>query len=84
MAFLSAGPFEDMMKRHGDDFIGRSWRIGLEIGKDEVVHYRMGVVRRGSNVTQVLFPPAGKYAIFGGEFRAVLKRAGERLAHAPE
>lgn len=75
---------DDEKKISGDDFIGRSWRIGLEIGKDEVVYYRMGVVRRGSNVTQVLFPPAGKYAISGGEFRSVLRRAGERLAHAPQ
>ncbi|WP_286931228.1 MULTISPECIES: hypothetical protein [Aeromicrobium] len=74
----------DVKRVRGEDFTGTSWRVGLEVGKDKVVNYRMGIVRRGSDVTQVLFPPAGKYAISGGEFRAVLKRAGERLAHAPE
>lgn len=75
---------DDEKRVRGSGFAGTSWRVGLEIGKDRTVHYRMGVVRRGADVTQVLFPPAGKYAISGGEFRAVLKRAGERLAYAPE
>jgi hypothetical protein len=71
-------------KVSGPGFGGRSWRIGLEIGKDEVVYYRMGIVRRGPDLTQMLFPPAGKYALSGDEFQSVLSRAGERLAYAPE
>ncbi|MBC9226186.1 hypothetical protein GL325_07640 [Aeromicrobium sp. 636] len=75
---------DEAKKIRGEGFTGMSWRIGLEIGKNKVVYYRMGIVRRGKDVTQVLFPPAGKFAISGGEFRAVLKRAGERLAYAPQ
>ncbi len=71
-------------KISGDGFRGNSWRIGFEIDKDEYVHYRMGIVRRGDAVTQVLFPPAGKYAISAKEFNSVLQRAGERLAYAEE
>jgi len=68
----------------GDGYTGTSWRVGLEVDKDEVVYYRMGLARRGAVVTQLLFPPAGKYSISGGEFRSVLARAGERLVHLPE
>ncbi len=75
---------EDEKSLKGDGFRGRSWRIGLEVGQDKVVYYRMGIVRRGDTISQVLFPPAGKYAISGGEFRSVLRRAGERLAYAPQ
>ncbi len=65
----------------GDGYAGWSWRIGIEIDKDEFVYYRMGVVYRGSAFTQVLFPPAGKYAYGKTDFRTVLQRAGERLAY---
>ena len=40
------------------------------------------MVRRGAVVSQLLFPPAGKYAISAGEFQALAVRAGERLAYA--
>lgn len=75
---------EDEQKLKGTGFTGMSWRVGLEVGKDEVVWYRMGLARNGSTVTQVLFPPAGKYTISGDEFRTVLARAGERLVNLPE
>lgn len=73
---------EDAKKFEGDGFTAQSWRIGLEVDEDNVVYYRMGIARRGDTVTQVLFPPVGKYSISEREFRAVLRRAGERLAHA--
>lgn len=73
---------DQQKKASGEGFTGRSWRIGVEVGKDQWVYYRMGIVRRGDAVTQLLFPPAGDYAISAGEFRAVLQRAGERLAYA--
>lgn len=68
----------------GDGYTGVSWRVGLEVGKNEFVYYRMGLARRGDVVTQLLFPPAGKYSISGGEFRSVLARAGERLVYVPQ
>ncbi|MFS0886503.1 hypothetical protein [Aeromicrobium sp. 179-A 4D2 NHS] len=75
---------EEEKKLKGSGYTATSWRIGLEVGKDEVVWYRMGLARNGSAVTQVLFPPAGKYTISAGEFRAVLARAGERLTNLPQ
>lgn len=73
---------DDEEKISGNGFTARTWRVGLEVGKDEYVYYRMGFVRRGAAVTQLLFPPAGRYAISAGEFQAVTRRAGERLAYA--
>ncbi|HPU13509.1 MAG TPA: hypothetical protein PLQ19_06925 [Aeromicrobium sp.] len=73
----------DQSKRiRGSGYDGRSWRVGIEVAKDKYAYYRMGVVYRGSAVTQVLFPPAGKYALGESDFRAVMNRAGERLAYA--
>lgn len=69
----------------GTGFVGTSWRVGLEVKKGSYVYYRMGIVRRGDTVTQVLFPPAaGQYAISARDFDSVVVRAGERLAYAPE
>ena len=74
---------DDEKKLKGSGFTGTSWRVGLEVGKDEVVYYRMGIARRGDTVTQLLFPPAGRFSISGGEFRSVLHRSAERLVHLP-
>lgn len=75
---------DDEKELKGDGFSGTSWRVGLEVGKDEVVYYRMGLARSGDTVTQLLFPPAGKFSISGGEFRSVLHRAAQRLVHLPQ
>lgn len=75
---------EDAKKVAGDGFAGMSWRVGLEVGQDDIVYYRMGIMRRGDAVAHLLFPPAGKFSISAGEFRSVLHRAGERLAYATD
>lgn len=66
-------------KISGDGFRGNVWRIGFEVEKDTYLYYRMGIVRRGATVSQVLFPPAGEYALSAKDFNALVERAGERL-----
>ncbi|MBM9462245.1 hypothetical protein JL108_02220 [Aeromicrobium sp. YIM 150415] len=65
-------------------FVGVSWRLSFETGEDERVYYRMGVVRRGSEITQVLAPPSGDNTFTAEDFGAIMERAGQRLAYADE
>ena len=60
---------------------GYTWRVGLEVDDDERVFYRVGVVRRGSDVAQVTFTPAGKFDISKKVFTGVTTRAGTRLKY---
>ena len=75
---------DEEKKISGPDFTGRSWRIGLgdRQGQGRLLPHGHRPPRR--DVTQVLFPPAGKYAISGGEFRSVLqpRRRAPRLRAA--
>jgi len=66
----------------GDGYVGARWKLSFETGEDEYVHYRMGVVRRGAHVTQVLVPPSGDDELKAKDFAALLDRAGQRLAYA--
>lgn len=75
---------DDEKALKGAGFTGTSWRVGLEVGKDQVVYYRMGIARRGDTVTQLLSPPAGKFTIAGSEFRSVLHRSAQRLGYLPQ
>lgn len=59
-----------------------AWRIVFEVGEDEIVTYRMGIVRRHNTISQVLFPPAGDHVLAPDEFVSVLDRAGERLLYS--
>ncbi|MGJ9421870.1 hypothetical protein [Aeromicrobium sp. CF3.5] len=61
---------------------GFTWRVGLEVSEGDRVFYRMGIVRRGSAVAQVLFTPAGRFDITSDVFESVVARAGSRLRYA--
>jgi DNA-directed RNA polymerase specialized sigma24 family protein len=64
-----------------DNYSGTSWRVGLEVTKGKRVYYRMALVRRGANVAQVTFTPAGDYDISADEFAAMAARAGARMRY---
>lgn len=66
----------------GEGYAGVSWRLSFETGRDQRVFYRMGVVRRGADVTQVLAPPSGENVFSAEEFAALMDRAGQRLVYA--
>lgn len=68
----------------GDGYTGMRWRLSFETGENENVHYRMGVVRRGPHVTQVLVPPSGDNEFSAEDFSALLDRAGQRLSYADQ
>jgi DNA-directed RNA polymerase specialized sigma24 family protein len=63
--------------------VGSWWRLRTELSDTEEVVYQVGFVRRGSEVAQVTFVPGGPGQLSPGDFRAVLVRAGERLAEEP-
>lgn len=68
----------------GEGYSGVSWRLSFETGRDQRVHYRMGVVHRGAQVTQVLAPPSGDNMFAAEDFTALMDRAGQRLAYAEQ
>jgi hypothetical protein len=62
---------------------GTVWRIGLEVTKKSRIYYRVALVRRGADVAQVTFTPAGSYDISQKVFRTLAARAGQRLVYMP-
>lgn len=70
-------------KVRGEGFTGQTWRITFEISDTSKVSYRVGIVRHGAVVSQVLYPPAGKYTISSKKFASIVERAGQRLPHEP-
>lgn len=78
-----AGKVSDATTISGTGFSGMSWQLTFQLSAEQKVSYRMGIVRRGSHVSQVLFPPAGSYSLSNAEFVALVKRAGSRLVYAP-
>ncbi|NRQ49812.1 hypothetical protein [Aeromicrobium stalagmiti] len=64
-------------------FSGQAWRVGFEISDDSKkrVYYRTAIIRRGADVAQVTFTPAGKYDISKKKFVAIAERAGTRLKY---
>jgi len=66
----------------GDTYVGTAWRLGFEVdADDDLVYYRMALVRRGADVAQVAFTPAGDYDIASSAFADLGKRAGQRLVY---
>jgi DNA-directed RNA polymerase specialized sigma24 family protein len=63
------------------DVTGTAWRVGLELNKKSRAYYRMALVRRGADVAQVTFTPAGRYDISQKEFAALATRAAQRLVY---
>lgn len=61
---------------------GATWRVGLEVSEGDRAFYRVGIVRRGDTVAQVLFTPAGKFDMSSETFASVTARAGTRLRYA--
>lgn len=66
------------------DYSGTVWRVGLEVTKGTKAFYRMSIMRRGSDVAQVTFTPAGAFDITQAEFTSVADRAATRLRYAPQ
>jgi hypothetical protein len=63
---------------------GTVWRVGFEVADGKKVFYRTAIVRRGADVAQLTFTPAGKYDISQNEFTAVARRAATRLTYATD
>lgn len=66
----------------GRGFTGDVWRVGVEVTKGKRTFYRTAIIRRGADVAQVTFTPAGKYDISQKAFAAMAKRAATRLEYA--
>ncbi|KQV74043.1 hypothetical protein ASC61_02925 [Aeromicrobium sp. Root344] len=63
-------------------YSGDVWRVGVEVTKGDRAYYRMSLIRRGADVAQVTFTPAGSYDITQKTFEAMAKRAATRLKYA--
>ncbi|KAA1374611.1 SigE family RNA polymerase sigma factor [Aeromicrobium fastidiosum] len=66
------------------DASGTVWRVGFELDGGQKVYYRTAIVRRGADVAQVTFTPAGQYDISQEQFRAIAQRAATRLQYATD
>ncbi len=66
------------------DATGTVWRVGFEVEGGKKVYYRTAIVRRGADVAQVTFTPAGDFDISQGEFKAIAERAATRLKYATD
>ena len=56
------------------------WRVRTQVSDKVTVTFYMGVVRHGGAVAQVGFVPDGAHTMTPGQFTALVRRAGERLA----
>ena len=63
---------------------GSTWRLRTELSESREVYYDVGFVRRGDAVAQLTFIPAGPADLGDGAFRALVVRAGQRLAELDE
>jgi hypothetical protein len=63
---------------------GTVWRVGFEVEGGKKVYYRTALVRRGADIAQVTFTPAGQYDISQGAFKAIAERAATRLKYATD
>jgi DNA-directed RNA polymerase specialized sigma24 family protein len=59
---------------------GSTWRLRTELSENRDIVYDVGFVRRGDAVAQVTFVPAPPRDLRPGAFRALVTRAGQRLA----
>ncbi|KQX74908.1 MULTISPECIES: hypothetical protein [Aeromicrobium] len=66
------------------DASGTVWRVGFEVEGGKKVYYRTAIVRRGADVAQVTFTPAGDFDISQGAFRDIAERAATRLKYATD
>ena len=63
---------------------GVVWRVGFEVAGGKRVHYRTAIVRRGADVAQLTFTPAGEYDITQTVFESIAQRAATRLTYATD
>lgn len=63
---------------------GVAWRVGFEVAGGKTVYYRTAIVRRGADVAQLTFTPAGQYDITQTVFAAIAERAATRLQYATD
>ena len=63
----------------GPGITGKTWKLTFEVDDKTKATYRLGVVRSGDQVSQILFTPDKKYDIGADEFDRLITRAGERL-----
>jgi hypothetical protein len=80
---LSAG-VDQKSKVSVPDASGTVWRVGFEVEGGKKVYYRTAIVRRGADVAQVTFTPAGDYDISQDAFKAIAERAATRLKYATD
>jgi DNA-directed RNA polymerase specialized sigma24 family protein len=66
------------------DASGSVWRVNFEVEGGKKVYYRTAIVRRGADVAQVTFTPAGDYDISQKAFKAIAERAATRLKYATD
>jgi DNA-directed RNA polymerase specialized sigma24 family protein len=60
------------------------WRVRTQVSDKQTVTFYMGIARAGGTVAQVAFVPDGSHTMTTAQFRALVARAGERLAAMPE
>jgi hypothetical protein len=60
-----------------------AWRVRTQVTDKQTVTFYMGIVRHGGAVAQVGFVPDGAHTLTTGQFVALVRRAGERLAAMP-
>jgi hypothetical protein len=65
-------------------YSGDVWRVSVEVTKGTRAYYRTSLIRRGSDVAQVTFTPAGRYDITQKVFEELALRAATRLKYAEE
>lgn len=68
-------------KHERGDIDTTEWRMTFEVSKNKETHYRMALVRRGADVTQVTYTSTPEYDLTDGSFAALAVRAGQRLSH---
>lgn len=63
---------------------GVVWRVRFEVAGGQKIAYRTAIVRRGADVAQVTFTPAGQYDITQTQFARIAQRAATRLTYATD
>ena len=76
----SATPLRRVLGRHRDLL---AWRITTETSNQAAVTYLMGIVRRGTAVSQLGFIPAAGATMGADPFVTMVERAQQRLAGLP-
>lgn len=67
-----------------DSASGVAWRVGFEVAGGKTLYYRTAIVRRGADVAQLTFTPAGEYDITQSVFASIAQRAATRLQYATD